>query len=107
VEKPLDEQQLARDNISVREGISPNGDGVNDFLVIDNITNYPDNKLRILSRSGQLIFEAKSYDNSSKVFDGHSNKNGTMQLPGTYFYTLDYTVKGIAKYKTGFIVLKY
>jgi len=30
-----------------------------------------------------------------------------MQLPGTYFYQLEYTVKGIIKYKTGFLVLKY
>jgi hypothetical protein len=30
-----------------------------------------------------------------------------MQLPGTYFFALDYTVNGIIKHKTGFIVLKY
>jgi hypothetical protein len=47
------------------------------------------------------------YDNSAKVFDGHSNKTGALQLPGTYFYSLEYTVKGVAKHKTGFIVLKY
>ena len=29
---------------------------------------------------GQLIFEAKGYDNVSRVFDGHSNKNGQMQI---------------------------
>ncbi|MBB3053597.1 T9SS type B sorting domain-containing protein, partial [Mucilaginibacter gotjawali] len=68
---------------------------------------YPDNKLTIMNRSGQLIFEAKGYDNSTKVFDGHSNKTGAMQLPGTYFYSLDFTVNGTAKHKTGFIVLKY
>ena len=61
----------------------------------------------IMNRNGQLIFEAKGYDNNSKVFDGHSNKNGQMQLPGTYFYQLEYTAKGILKHKTGFIVLRY
>ena len=98
---------IADDGLLVHQGISPNGDGINDFLQIDNISQYPDNKLSIMNRNGQLIFEAKGYDNSSKVFDGHSNKNGQMQLPGTYFYQLDYTVKGITKHKTGFIVLKY
>ncbi|MBB3059042.1 T9SS type B sorting domain-containing protein, partial [Mucilaginibacter gotjawali] len=68
---------------------------------------YPDNKLTIMNRSGQLIFEAKGYDNSTKVFDGHSNKTGAMQLPGTYFYSLDFTVNGTTKRKTGFIILKY
>ncbi|WP_367119265.1 hypothetical protein [uncultured Mucilaginibacter sp.] len=53
------------------------------------------------------MFEAKGYDNSTKVFDGHSNKNGAMQMPGTYFYSLDYAVNGITIHKTGFIVLKY
>jgi gliding motility-associated-like protein len=107
VVQPLETPQLAADGVNVHEGITPNGDGINDFLQIDGILSYPDNKLQILNRSGQLIFEAKNYDNSSKVFDGHSSKTGAMQLPGTYFYTLDYTVKGVAKHKTGFIVLKY
>jgi len=107
VDKPIDNPQLADDNIKVHEGVSPNGDGINDFLVIENIANYPENKLQIMNRSGQLVFEAKGYDNSTRVFDGHSNKNGAMQLPGTYFYSLDYTVNGIARHKTGFIVLKY
>jgi len=95
------------DVIIVHQGISPNGDGINDFLVIDGILAYPDNKLSIMNRNGQLIFEAKGYDNSSKIFDGHSNKTGQMQLPGTYFYSLEYTVKGVTKHKTGFLVLKY
>ncbi len=107
VTKPTETPSLEDDVILVHQGVSPNGDGVNDFLVIDGIQAYPDNKVTIINRNGQLIYEAKGYDNSSKLFDGHSNKNGQMQLPGTYFYALDYTVKGITKHKTGFIVLKY
>jgi gliding motility-associated-like protein len=95
------------DGILVHQAVSPNGDGINDFLQIENISQYPDNKLSIMNRNGQLIFETKGYDNSSKVFDGHSNRNGQMQLPGTYFYQLDYTVSGITKHKTGYLVLKY
>ncbi len=107
VTKPVETPQLAEDGIIVHQGISPNGDGLNDFLQIDNISQYPENKLTIMNRSGQLIYEAKNYDNSAKAFDGHSNKTGQMQLPGTYFYQLDYTVNGITKHKTGFLVLKY
>jgi hypothetical protein len=61
----------------------------------------------IMSRSGELVFEAKGYDNSSKVFDGHSNKNGKLQQAGTYFYSLEYKVGGVNKRKTGFIILKW
>jgi len=107
VDKPTETPTLAEDGIQVHQGISPNADGINDFLQIDNISQYPDNKLSIMNRNGQLIYETQGYDNSSKIFDGHSNKNGQMQLPGTYFYQLDYTVSGITKHKTGFIILKY
>ena len=99
--------QLADDGIVVHQGVSPNGDGINDFLQIDNIGQYPDNKVSIMNRNGQLVYEANGYDNSSKTFDGRSNKNGQMQLPGTYFYSLEYKVGGLVKRRTGFIVLKY
>jgi len=83
VTKPTETVLLAGDGIVVHQGVSPNGDGINDFLQIDNISQYADNKLMIMNRNGEVIYEAKGYDNSSKVFDGHSNKNGQMQLPGT------------------------
>jgi len=107
VAHPINTSQLAEDGVSVRQGLSPNGDGINDFLLIDGITAYPENKLTIVNRSGQLVFEAENYDNNTKVFDGHSNKTGAMQLPGTYFYSLDYMVNDMTKHKAGFIVLKY
>jgi gliding motility-associated-like protein len=102
-----DSASMANDGILVHQGVSPNGDGINDFLVIEGITQYPDNHLMIINRNGVLIYQAKGYDNSNGVFDGHSNINGRMQQPGTYFYALDYSVNGITKHRTGFIVLKY
>ncbi|MBB3054752.1 gliding motility-associated-like protein [Mucilaginibacter gotjawali] len=107
VSNPIDKPQLTGEEINVHMGLSPNGDGINDFLLIDGIANYPDNKLTIINRAGQVVFEAKNYDNSTKVFDGHSTKNGKLQLPGTYFYALDYKINGIARHKTGYIVMKY
>lgn len=104
-ENPAD--SLQNDGVMVHQGVSPNGDGINDFLKIDGITDYPDNNLTIMDRNGVLLYEAKGYDNSSKIFDGHSNKTGKMQLPGTYFYSLEYKAGGITKRRTGFIVLKY
>jgi len=98
---------IENDGILVHQALSPNGDGINDFLVIEGITSYPENKLTIINRNGALVYEAQGYDNTSKVFDGHSNKTGAMQVPGTYFYALDYRVNGVAKHKTGFIVLRY
>jgi gliding motility-associated-like protein len=104
---PADSLQITNDDIVVYPGLSPNGDGINDVFTIDGLNDYPDNKVTIINRNGVVVYEAKGYDNSTKVFDGHSNINGTMQLPGTYFYSLDYSVNGINKHKTGFIILKY
>ncbi|HEY8929836.1 MAG TPA: cadherin-like beta sandwich domain-containing protein [Mucilaginibacter sp.] len=93
-------------DVVVHQNVSPNGDGNSDHLQIDGITAYPDNKLQIMSRSGELIYETKGYDNQTKIFDGHST-NGKLQQAGTYFYSLEYKTATDVKRKTGFIVIKY
>jgi len=108
VTKPTDGVTIENDGITVHQAVSPNGDGINDYLAIDGITNYPNNNLKIIDRSGLMVYQTKGYDNSSKMFDGHSSINGKMQLPGTYFYSLDYmAADGEARHKTGYIILKY
>jgi gliding motility-associated-like protein len=107
VTKPADNLAIENDGVMVRQGVSPNGDGINDVLTIDGITAYPVNRIAIIDRNGAVIFEAKGYNNISKVFDGHSSVNGRMQQPGTYFYSLDYVADGQSKHKTGYIILKY
>src|SRR5690606_34081290 len=56
--------------VRVHRALSPNGDGINDFLIIEGIKDYPDNKLTILTRNGQRVFSINGYDNSSQVFRG-------------------------------------
>lgn len=92
--------------VIVHQGVSPNGDGINDYLTIDGLTNT-DNQLSIMNGSGILVFETKGYGSSGNVFDGHSNKNGSLQNAGTYFYSLDYKDGDTNKHKTGYIILKY
>ncbi len=107
VTKPTETVPIESDGVMVHQGVSPNGDGINDVLTIDGITAYPNNQLTIIDRSGSLIFQAKGYDNSVKAFDGHSSVNGRMLQSGTYFYSLDYVAEGQNKHKTGYIILKY
>jgi len=107
VTKPADTPSIENDGVMVHQGVSPNGDGINDVLKIDGIASYPDNRLMIMDRNGVTVYQAKGYDNQTSAFDGHSNINGKMQLPGTYFYSLDYTVNGESKHTTGYIILKY
>ncbi|SDP30076.1 gliding motility-associated C-terminal domain-containing protein [Mucilaginibacter sp. OK268] len=97
----------AGDQILVHQAVSPNGDGINDFLYIEGIKNYPGNEVTLINRNGVLVFQAYNYDNSNHVFDGHSNVTGALQQAGTYFYKVDFVVNGEKKHKTGFFVLKY
>jgi gliding motility-associated-like protein len=98
--------QLGED-IVVHPALSPNGDGINDVFTIDGLQAYPDNKITIMNRDGVVIYQVAGYDNSTKVFDGHSNISGKLQEAGTYFYTLEYNAAGINKHKTGYVILKY
>jgi gliding motility-associated-like protein len=91
----------------IRQAMSPNGDGINDVLIIDGISNYPDNKLIVMDKNGASIYEAPGYDNSGKAFDGHAAKTGAKQMPGTYFYRLEYKDKGELKHLNGYFIIKY
>lgn len=91
----------------VNPALSPNGDGRNDVLQIDGIQNYPDNKVTLMNRNGDAIYQALKYDNAGRSFDGHGS-NGKMMPAGTYFYLLEYKdADGSTKRKTGFFVLKF
>ncbi|MFV8377123.1 gliding motility-associated C-terminal domain-containing protein, partial [Flavobacterium sp. LB1P71] len=90
--------------VLVHNAFSPNGDGINENFIIDNIddTNcYPDNTVEIYNRWGVLVYETSGYNNTSKVFKGISEGRTTISqssgLPtGTYFYILNYaSVDGI------------
>lgn len=69
----------------IPQGFSPNGDNINDYFEIQNLGNYPQNKLVIMNRWGSEVFSKSPYDNS---FNGLSSQG--KELPdGTYFYILD------------------
>ncbi|RCH53674.1 hypothetical protein DJ568_16700 [Mucilaginibacter hurinus] len=90
----------------VQLAVSPNGDGINDYLRITNIDAYPVNKLSIMNSKGVPVFYVENYDNREKVFDGQG-LNGQRQPEGTYFYLLEYSVEKQILRKSGYIILKY
>jgi gliding motility-associated-like protein len=85
-------------DIIVPNGFSPNGDGANDFLVIDAVQLYPDNVFQVFTRWGSMVFEAEGYNNE---WDG--TYKGSPVPDGTYFYRLD-PGDGTAAI-TGFVLL--
>ena len=86
--------ELECDEIIVYNAISPdNGDELNDHLIIKNIERTPasrDNTLRIFNRWGDVVFEAKGYDNVTNPFRGATN-SGKPLPSGTYFYILEFS----------------
>ncbi|MEX0273827.1 MAG: gliding motility-associated C-terminal domain-containing protein [Flavobacteriaceae bacterium] len=69
--------------------LTPNGDGINDVLVIPEMEQSPNNSLQIFDRNGLKVFEMVNYTNE---FGGVSNLNNLVinreqGLPeGIYFY---------------------
>ena len=75
----------------IPDGISPNGDGLNDVFKIYYIVDvFPDFNLKIYSREGNLIYEG---GNEEGLWDAIPNLGILQQnkvVPvGTYFYVLN------------------
>jgi poly(beta-D-mannuronate) lyase len=63
--------------------LSPDGDGVNDRWIIQNIKMYPNNEVSVFDKAGRLVYSKKGYDNE---WDGMWN--GNFLNEGTYYYML-------------------
>jgi gliding motility-associated-like protein len=92
--------------LKVYEGVTPNGDGNNDYLRIDQIDYYTDNEVLIFDQFNNLVFQVRGYNNADRVWRGQANKGiGRSELPeGTYFYNI-YLGQGGRPLK-GFVILK-
>ena len=69
--------------------ISPNGDGINDFFVIEELAEFENNVLQIYDRNGLLVYEAENYINEFNGETGRSiaaidRDSGLAQ--GIYYY---------------------
>ncbi len=100
------------DDIIIYEGISPNGDGVNDQFRIIGLSNFPNNTLKIFNRWGVLVFDQNGYEQpGAKFFKGISEGRVTIkdeeELPvGTYYFVLQYeNASGAKKSKAGYLYI--
>lgn len=67
------------------EAITPNEDGYNDFWLIGNIEDYPNNEVFIYDRWGQRVYHKEGYTN----LDGWKAEYLGMDMPvSTYYYIL-------------------
>ena len=82
--------EVIEDDLEIYNAISPNGDGLNDFLIIRNIQLYPENKIIVFNRWNQIVYETTNYSINGNVFDGIHQKTKRLLPVGTYFYIFSY-----------------
>ncbi|MFY8003550.1 MAG: gliding motility-associated C-terminal domain-containing protein, partial [Chitinophagaceae bacterium] len=69
--------------ISPPNAFSPNSDGINDTWIIPNLNLYPNCKVFVYNRQGQMVFYSAGYN---KPWDGNFNSKA---LPvSTYYYVI-------------------
>jgi gliding motility-associated-like protein len=78
--------------VSVPKVITPNGDGINDLWIIQGLENYPNHKIELYNRWGNLIYEgsieSEPFDATAMV-EVKRKKLERQDLPdGTYSYLI-------------------
>ena len=77
--------------VDIPQGISPNGDGFNDCLVLDHLEAQEDIiKAEIYNRYGVKVFELNDYVDHWCGQDGNNNSSNELLPVGTYFYVIQY-----------------
>ncbi|WP_298365027.1 gliding motility-associated C-terminal domain-containing protein [uncultured Lutibacter sp.] len=99
--------------LTIPEGFTPNGDGINDVFEIEFLeVLYPNFGMEIINRYGNKVYEYKHSGNPYQTpewWDGYStgrwNFSSDMLPAGTYFYTI-YFNNDERKPQTGWIYLR-
>ncbi len=76
-------------DLTIYNGITANGDGVNDVFHVDNLQleTYKNNTVKIYNRWGQLVADIAGYNNTSKAWPMREELNPLQE--STYFYVID------------------
>ncbi|MDP4853881.1 MAG: gliding motility-associated C-terminal domain-containing protein, partial [Saprospiraceae bacterium] len=77
----------------VPEIFSPNGDGINEYLIIRGLNNFPNATIKVFNQWGQIVFDSKGpYENnwSGDYRPEGSSNIGAVLSEGVYFYIVNY-----------------
>ena len=89
--------KVIRDFI-VPNTFTPNGDGINDKWEIDNLSLYPNHRVQVFDRYGQILYDSKNY---TGAWDG--TFKGKPLAAGTYYYIID--LNGARDTKKGYVTI--
>ncbi|MCE7996353.1 MAG: T9SS type B sorting domain-containing protein [Roseivirga sp.] len=82
--EPLREYEANIPGGAVRNIFSPNGDGVNETWVIEDLLDNPVNEVKVYAQGGKLIFSQVNYQN-----DWDGTFKGDPIPDGTYYYEIN------------------
>ena len=79
--------------VFVPEIFTPNSDGVNDFLRLKGLNNYPNASLQLFNQWGQMVYDSKGtykndWNGQFSILD--AGGSGVTLPEGVYFYILNY-----------------
>jgi gliding motility-associated-like protein len=86
--------------LDIGKAVTPDGDRINDFWLIDGLENFKENEVIVVDRWGNKVFEGLKYDNTRVVWNG-TNTSGTIVPTGTYFYSISVSFRGKRVEKRG------
>ena len=98
-------EEIAKNQkIQIAEAITPNGDGINDYWIINNIENYTNSIIHVFNRWGTEVYSARNYQNN---WDGHY-KDNAQSLPdsSSYLYQIDIEGDGNIDYEGWIYITK-
>ena len=75
--------------ITFYNGVTPNGDGLNDAFFIQNIEQFKGNSVEIFNRWGQNLASIKDYDNINNNWKGTIGSSNEIAPSGTYFFIIN------------------
>lgn len=84
------DERFSEEGPFIPDGISPNGDGVNDYWYIRWLYRYPDNDVTIVNRWEDIVYQSSPYNN-----DWYGTYNGKTLPEGTYYFILRIREGGI------------
>lgn len=70
-------------NITANNILTPDGDGVNDTWIVENIESYPNSELMIFDKAGRILFRQREYNNT-----WNGSVNGSVLTDGVYYYII-------------------
>jgi len=82
---------------------SPNNDGLSDVFEVISLKQYPNFKMQIFDRWGNLVYDYKNNGNPNPLWWNGTIK-GNPVPEGVYYYTIDYN-DGVTQPKSGYVQL--